>query len=126
METTRRFGRTMESDIKKIADRNTRVAKAFSPNAQAVAHANPKANLVTKMAMSRPVGKVFDSGVGKKMVGFGNAVKRGIAAPFKWAGGQIEKELKMDKAKDNKYKAAGAALNASYSGRRSTSDGSMR
>lgn len=50
--------------------------------------------------------------VGKAAKGVGKM----IAAPFKWAGGQIEKEMKMDKAKDDKYRVAGSAMNQEYSG----------
>lgn len=44
------------------------------------------------------------------------AVVKGITAPVKWAGKQIEKEMRMNKAKDDAYRSAGSKLNASYSG----------
>lgn len=53
-----------------------------------------------------------------------NAVGKGLKAvgrvasyPFRWAGRQIEKEMRMDEEKDNKARAAGKALNAEYSGK---------
>ena len=68
------------------------------------------------VVMSKPVGKVLDSKIGKGMVGIGNA----ITAPLKWAGKQIQKEMEIDKAKDDKYRKAGEKLNAEYSGRPSS------
>lgn len=62
--------------------------------------------------MSKPVGKVLDSKVGKGMVKVGNA----MMAPFKWAGGQIEKQMRMEKKQDDKWRDEGAAMNRSYSG----------
>lgn len=55
-----------------------------------------------------------------------------VTSPLRWAGKQIEKEMKMNDEKDKQYRAEGAALNKEYSGapslgkRRSTSTGSMR
>jgi hypothetical protein len=60
--------------------------------------------------------KILDSKVGKGMVKVGNAVKKGATAPLKWAGNQVAKEMKIDKAKDDIYRAEGQALNRSYSG----------
>lgn len=50
------------------------------------------------------------------LVGKGlKAIGRGFSYPFRWAGGQIEKEMKMDKMKDDKAKEAGKKLNADFS-----------
>jgi hypothetical protein len=46
----------------------------------------------------------------------GKVAGKVASAPFKWAGGQIEKEMRMDKAKDDAYRSAGAKLNAEASG----------
>lgn len=90
----------MEEDIKKLMDRNTRIRKAFSPNAKAMANANSKANLITKMAMSRPVGKILDSSVGKGMVKVGNAVIGGVKKLT-----SFPDEGKMQRAQDAKNRA---------------------
>lgn len=45
-------------------------------------------------------------------------IGRGIKKGAQWAGGQIAKEMKLGDAKQKKYKAQGATLNAKYSGRR--------
>ena len=55
--------------------------------------------------------------IGKAGVKVGSVVKKGASAPFKWAGKQIEKELKMNKAKDDRYRKEGKALNRKYSGK---------
>lgn len=70
-----------------------------------------------KFAMSKGVGKVLDSRVGKAGVKVGNKVKKVAGAPFKWVGGQIEKEMRMNKAKDDFYRLQGKKLNSDYSGR---------
>ena len=41
-------------------------------------------------------------------------VGEAVVKPLKWAGGQIEKEMKMNKKKDDKYRKEGRALNAAY------------
>ena len=38
-----------------------------------------------------------------------------VTKPIKWAGKQIEKEMRMNEAKDKGYKKAGKALNRMYS-----------
>ncbi len=53
---------------------------------------------------------------GKNVAGGAKIVGSVIAAPFKWAGKQVEKEMKMNKSKDDRYRAEGAVLNKSYSG----------
>lgn len=40
---------------------------------------------------------------------------RVIARPLKWMGGQIEKEMKINKAKDDGYRAVGPKLNKQFS-----------
>ncbi len=50
-----------------------------------------------------------------KVFGGAKAVGRVAVKPIKWAGAQIEKEMKMNKAKDNRYRAEGKALNRKYS-----------
>lgn len=62
-----------------------------------------KTSVFQKLAMSKGVGKVLDSKVGKAGVKVGNAVIKGSVAPLKWAGKQIEKEMRMDEAKDKEY-----------------------
>jgi len=54
-------------------------------------------------------------GSGPKYPQMGNNIKNlksAISAPFKWAGGQIEKEMKMNKAKDDKYRQEGEDMKA--------------
>jgi hypothetical protein len=68
--------------------------------------------------MSKGVGKVLDSKVGKGMVKVGNVVKRGASAPFKGMIKGIEKEMQINKAKDDRYRREGKALNRKYSGRK--------
>lgn len=52
--------------------------------------------------MSKPVGRVLDSKVGKGMVKVGNMVKRNT--PGKLISSAIKKESDMAKAKDAKYR----------------------
>lgn len=83
--------------------------------------ASPDADLTSKeflkkkvnaMVMSKPVGKVLDSKVGKSGVAVGNAVIKAA----KWPGKQIEKEMRMDKEKDDKYRMEGKMMNKNFSG----------
>jgi hypothetical protein len=50
------------------------------------------------------------------MIPVGNTVIKGVTAPLKWAGKQVEKEIKMNKAKDNIYRSQGQKMNEAYSG----------
>jgi hypothetical protein len=52
----------------------------------------------------------------KKMKKVLKSIGKVATAPLKWAGGQIVKEMKMNKAKDDRYRAEGAKQNADYSG----------
>jgi hypothetical protein len=52
----------------------------------------------------------------KKLKKGASKVGRVLASPFKWAGSQIEKEMRMNEAKDKKYSEEGRALNKKYSG----------
>lgn len=57
---------------------------------------------------------------GKNVAGGAKIVAKGAAKiavkPFKWAGNQIEKEVRMNKAKDDLYRKQGAQRNRDYSG----------
>jgi len=44
------------------------------------------------------------------------AVGKAVTAPIRWVGQQVEKEMRMNKAKDDSYRSAGKSLNTSYSG----------
>lgn len=79
-----------------------------------------------KLAMSKPVGRVLDSKLGKSGVKMGNKIIKGAKKagkvatyPLKWAGNQIEKEARMNQAKDDRYRAQapyGAYGTPSYRG----------
>lgn len=49
---------------------------------------------ISKFAMSKPVGKMLNSKVGKVGVKMGNTAMKVASAPFKWAGRQMEKEMR--------------------------------
>jgi hypothetical protein len=56
----------------------------------------------TKVAMSKPVGKILNSGVGKAMVKVGNTVMRNT--PGKMIAGAMKKEAANAKAADMRYR----------------------
>ena len=58
----------------------------------------------TNLAMSKGVGKVLNSGVGKVGVKVGNAVIRGAKAPGNLVASAIKRESAMNKAADTKYR----------------------
>jgi len=62
------------------------------------------ANMMTKIAMSKPVGKILDSSMGKKMVGVGNAVIKGAGVAKKFLTTYPD-EGKLNQAQDAKNRA---------------------
>lgn len=62
---------------------------------------------INQAIMSKRVGNVLGSKPGRLGVKVGNAIIKGFSAPFKWAGRQIEKEMRMNKAKDDEYRRQG-------------------
>ena len=66
--------------------------------------------------MSKGMGKVLDAKISRKVaIPVGNAVIKGFLFPFKWAGKQIEKEMRMKEKKKKKWEQEGRVLNRSYS-----------
>jgi hypothetical protein len=134
-EKVRRLGRSIPMEARPPSPRTQMLGKALKAK---VKPAGPTA--FQKFAMKPSVGKILDSGIARKAaIPLGNAVIKGVkkagsiaAKPFKWAGGQIEKEMKMDKAKDDEYRRQGENMmkgreeyKPSARRGRSTSDGRM-
>ena len=70
----------------------------------------------TKLAMSKPIGKVLDSKVGKGMVKVGNTITGGINK----FGTKIGKDLFGSPELDKKQREDAKKLNQEYSGRPSS------
>lgn len=60
--------------------------------------------------MKKPVTPFQIVGKGLKAIG------RAAVAPIKWAGRQVEKEMRMNKAKDDRHRVEGEARNRDFSG----------
>jgi len=84
-----------------------------------------KKKLFTKIAMSKPVGKVLDSKVGKAGVAVGNKIIKGVKR-LKPDMKKIREDLVGSPAIDKRQREEGAKMNAEYSGRYKKSKKKMK